>query len=262
MENATKALTMAASILMALVIIGSVLLVFNNLSKYQDFNDQLTKDKHVIEFNNRFETYNRTDVRGSDLLSLINKVVDYNERQSFVGKEGSDLGYQPIKLTIDLGKNKTNIEVNSECDSDERIITNNNEYVIYYKGTDKYEKTNDMEEILEEINDIENTYGQTELTKLVVAINSIFIEGDSNGPEQDKAIKTYENITGNDVTWNDIGPGKNIRKDVYKYSEYIQFKRSHFNCSKDSEGNTPGVVYDENTGRIIEMYFVGNGKIE
>ena len=27
-----------------------------------------------------------------------------------------------------------------------------------------------------EINDIENTYGQTELTKLVVAINSIFIE--------------------------------------------------------------------------------------
>lgn len=261
MENATKALTMAASILMALVIIGSILLVFNNLSKYQNLNDKLTKDAQVIEFNNRFETYNRTDVRGSDILSLINKVLDYNERQSFVGTEGSDVGYQPIKLTIDLGKNKTNIEVNSL--SYERLITDENKYVIYYEETDQYEKTNEMETILEEIEEIESEYGQTELTKLAVAINSIFIENDSTQQDKDKAVEKYIEIT-EDTTasWSNLAPGGNIRKDVYKYYEYIQFKRSYFNCSKDVEGKTSGVVYDDNTGRITEMYFVGNGKIE
>ena len=64
------------------------------------------------------------------------------------------------------------------------------------------------------------------------------------------------------TNWNEIKKGSSIIEEVYKYYEYVQFKRAHFNCtSLDGKGKS-GVTYDSNTGRIIEMNFVFNGKIE
>lgn len=110
MENASKALVMAGSVLIALLIIGALLLMFNNLSSYQGAGTQETRETQVIEFNNQFETFNRKNVRGSDLYSLLNKVVDYNRRKSTKGTGGQDegqyLAYQPISVKIDFaGKN-------------------------------------------------------------------------------------------------------------------------------------------------------------
>ena len=82
MENASKALLMAGSVLIALMIIGALLLMFNNLSSYQEADVQTTREAQVLEFNNQYETYNRKNVRGSDLYSLLNRVVDYNKRKS------------------------------------------------------------------------------------------------------------------------------------------------------------------------------------
>ena len=55
MENASKALIMAGGVLIALLIIGSLLLMFNNLSSYQDTNIKETRTAQIIEFNNQFE---------------------------------------------------------------------------------------------------------------------------------------------------------------------------------------------------------------
>ena len=44
MENASKALLMAAGVLIALIIIGALLLMFNNLSNYQETNTQNTRE--------------------------------------------------------------------------------------------------------------------------------------------------------------------------------------------------------------------------
>ena len=65
MENASKALLMAAGVLIALIIIGALLLMFNNLSNYQETNTQNTRESQIVEFNKQFETCNRKDVRGS-----------------------------------------------------------------------------------------------------------------------------------------------------------------------------------------------------
>ena len=107
MENASKALIMAGSVLIAIVIIGALVLMFNNLNNYQQVNTQGDRDAQVVEFNNQYETYNRKNVRGSDLYSLLNRVVDYNRRKSEVGTEGKDQGqylaYEPmtIRYTLD-----------------------------------------------------------------------------------------------------------------------------------------------------------------
>lgn len=255
MENATKALTMAASMLIALVIISAILLVFNNLSNYQKVNDQLKKDAKVLEFNNQFETYNRTDIRGSDLISLMNRVIDYNERQSFTGTEGVDLGYKPIELTIDLtDEDIKNIKVPS---LEKRQLITKNTYTITENEMDT-----DFAGILSTARNIESEHGgQDTLTKLCVAIEKIFLPGKTE-PKDEKeekiAIDTYNQITkANITTWLEI---KNVREKgyVYQYYEYLQFKRTYFDCVK---GISSGVEYDDN-GRITKMYFKGNGKIE
>ena len=48
MENATRALTMAGGILIALLIIGALLLAFNNLSSYQNQMDSNESEFHKI----------------------------------------------------------------------------------------------------------------------------------------------------------------------------------------------------------------------
>lgn len=42
-----------------------------------------------------------------------------------------------------------------------------------------------------------------------------------------------------------------VLKDAKLYYEYVQFKRTYFNCT--------GTDYDSNTGRLIKMEFVCTG---
>lgn len=262
MENATRALTMAASVLIALVIISAILLVFNNLSSYQKVNQELQKNAQVIEFNRQFDTYDRTDVRGSDIFSLINKVLDYNERQSYVGEEGSDLGYKPITLKIDLDKNVNDIQVPNSDASSRNLITD--KIYVIDTSVNKFNSTYNFRKIIDEISNIENSrsgkndakLSQSELTELTVAITSVFLPDNSTDSEKALAIKKFNDITGRNIkSWNinTIGEGSQIRQDVYKYYEYIQFKRTYFDCTN--------IKYSD-VGRITEMYFKGNGNVE
>ena len=61
MENATRALTMAGGILIALMILGALFLMFNNLSSYQNQNDASTKDTQ-IESNNKKNPEYKIDI--------------------------------------------------------------------------------------------------------------------------------------------------------------------------------------------------------
>ena len=108
MENASKALIMAGGLLIALMIIGALILMFSNLSNYQQTQIEGEVDRQVVEFNNRFETYNRKDVRGSELYSLLNRAIDYNRTQSTEGTnwadQGQNLAYEPVTIyfTMDI----------------------------------------------------------------------------------------------------------------------------------------------------------------
>ena len=67
MENASKALIIAGSVLIALMIIGALVLMFSNLTNYQNTNIDTTRTAQIAQFNSEYETYNRQDVRGSEL---------------------------------------------------------------------------------------------------------------------------------------------------------------------------------------------------
>lgn len=259
MENASKALIMIAGVLIALMIIGALLLMFNGLSSYQMVGQQNTREAQVIEFNNQFETYNRKDVRGSDLYSLVNKVVDYNRRKSTEGTgandEGQYLAYQPMTI-------KFTINPITELSADggaNRLIKSNN----YEIGS----TTNTFENVYKTIENLEanpDMGGKNALQNMATAKNKIFITS-NDWKEKLKAINNFNSAYGKEKYLINVINEYNVTKTysdmvttyqeyVYQYYEYIQFKRAKFECTK--------VDYNQKTGRIIKMEFKFTEKFE
>lgn len=93
MENASKAIIMAGSILIAMIIISLLVLFFTNLRNLQRTETQVDEIEQAAEFNKQYDVYAR-DIYGSEIFSLANKVQDYNK------KEAENEGYEKIELYV------------------------------------------------------------------------------------------------------------------------------------------------------------------
>ena len=246
MENASKALIMAGSVLIALMIIGALILTFSNLTAYQETNTRSTRSTQMAEFNSQYENYNRKDVRGSDLYSLLNKAIDYNRRESSAGTnwadKGQEMAYEPMVIEFTIDKSEL-----VAPDDASRLFTTNT-YTVSGKSNDFGNKVKD------EIDDLEGEYGQSSLTNLTTNLTKIFIDDSSTRQEKKEAVQNFNSASKKKTVsdFKEIKENSQIRNDVYKYYEYIQFKRAHFDCEK--------VEYNNETGRITKMKFKFNGK--
>ena len=254
MENASRALIMAGSVLIALMIIGALMLMFGNLTSYQETDTQGTRSAQIAEFNQQFETYNRDNVRGSDLYSLLNKAIDYNRRQSWegIGESGEEIRYTPMEITFTV-----NPISELSADGNNRLFTQKDGKYTVGSNTNTFENY-----IKQTIDDLEDAYGQSSLTNLTTGMSKIFT--DSGDPAvivaNFNAASTIVKIDSvDDLKNKSESPTKKnqttkttIEEDVYTYYEYIQFKRAHFDCTD--------IEYDGNTGRVTRMEFNFNGR--
>lgn len=80
MENASKALIMAAEILIALLIIALLVFGFTQLSNLSKTKQGTIDSEQLAEFNKQYESYNRKLIRGVDVISLINRAIDNNKK--------------------------------------------------------------------------------------------------------------------------------------------------------------------------------------
>lgn len=102
MENASKALLIAGGILILIILVSLILIVRNNVTNFYASQDELQLTADRAKFNEQFTRYNRDDVEGYELISLVNKIIDYNERVSSASNEGNDIQAEPITLKITL----------------------------------------------------------------------------------------------------------------------------------------------------------------
>lgn len=93
MENASKALIMAGSILIALIVIGVLIIGYNNMSSYEQTLED-SEDISALEYMRKFEQFNRT-LYGSEILSLANLQEDYNNSDDVLHE-----GYDKIEITV------------------------------------------------------------------------------------------------------------------------------------------------------------------
>lgn len=225
MENASKALLMAGGVLISLLIIGAFILLFNNLSTYQDSKTQNIKESQIVKFNNQFETYNRNEVRGNDLVSLANRVIDYNARNE-------QDGYEKMKINIKISNNKDVIREKFCYDNDKTkypklLLTSYNQDNIQ----------NNLTDIVKKLEEKYNVGTINYINNLSSNISKIL---DSEKETEKLLPKSLNNYGGYDQ----------IKEDTETYYEYTQLKRAYFDC-KD-------IKYSKETGRIVSMEFEFN----
>ena len=137
MENATKALIIAGGMLIAMLIVGLLVWGFGQIrSLQQEQTDQKTI-KEIIDFNERFEAYNRTTVRGYQMISLANLVYDTNSRYTETD------GYNPVTITVD--------GLSSEDATDEDLVT----YIQTYYDSMNSDQKNALKQLVFECTDVE-----------------------------------------------------------------------------------------------------------
>lgn len=214
MENASKALIMAGSILLTLLIITALVFMFGKLSDLKNSEADAEEVKKLAEYNRQIETFDRA-LYGSELLSLANLIDDYNKRQS-------DLkGYNAIVL-----------QVYSKGIAGARYIKNN------YIGNNAYKDlTSDFEKLQKELNQAKNkkAYGEKieklagmrweSLRQFLVSTGltlqeSEHILNDSNS-DLNKLISEYQNLKSESTEFKN----KQFTQHEYEYDDYYNGTR-------------------------------------
>ena len=96
MENASKALIIAGEVLLGVLLLALIVFVFGRLGNVELARQESEEQAQVVEYNKEFESYNRKDLLGNDIISIINKVEDYNKR------EAKNKSYKAIELNVNL----------------------------------------------------------------------------------------------------------------------------------------------------------------
>lgn len=229
MENATKALLMAAGIFFGLLIITMVLFMHGQISNYYESKETNKQTEQLAAFNKQYSSYNRTDVRGSELLSLINKIIDFN-----ISKEDEE---EEIHIEITI-PNIDNAKLFYYQYSNYNYNSNKNISLI--KINKSYTHKNIKTSFLDDANKIASNYPSGIAEKLASNISTLM--GQNSLKTKEQLLKQL-NIDPNDVEENDI----------LKYYQYQQFKRAHFDCES---------LKFTKEGRVKSFQFKFNGKFE
>lgn len=274
MENASKALLIAGGILVSILVITVFIYMITRISEFRRSNEDLARIENVSEFNKRFTNYQRDDVQGYELLSLIHNVIDYNEQYSTDSTINKD-SYNPISLTICL-KTVDNRDLRNQLtyDNNNRLFTLDT-YKDEIKANSRNTSNSFQYSIEKKIEDAKNTLGiqgDDIASKLAKNINSIFktkeqVQSEATKYNSEDAVynlmaNTYNQCTGNStMTSQDAKNKLVIKKDAsgnytnsnqyYNYAnmlyEYMQFKRGQFKCTD--------LQYDQATERVSSIKF-------
>lgn len=137
MENATKALIIAGGMLIAMLIVGLLVWGFGQIRSLQQEQADQKTIQEIIDFNERFEAYNRTTVRGYQMISLANLVYDTNSRYTETD------GYNTVTITVD--------GLSSEDATDEDLVT----YIQTYYDSMNSDQKNALKQLVFECTDVE-----------------------------------------------------------------------------------------------------------
>ena len=215
MENASKALVMAGGILIALLVIGELLLMFNQVSDYQRSGTDLEKDQQLTDFNKEFTQFTYGDIKGYELISLVNKVIDYN------GKSGTAnyVDYS-LKITVKI-ENLQGFAGKYGTQGKSKLFGRVSSYIVNTSATQFITDVTKFREL-------ENTYSLATMSKLSANYDTLKNAYDNPSDENGTYEGKMQEIVGRVVKYNN----KTIKlSDIENYREYSEFKTSTFESS-------------------------------
>ena len=232
MENSSKALLIAAGLLLAIMIVSLLVISYNQWSNYQQSKQSSMTEEQIVVFNKEYEAYNRDNVTGFELVSLINKIISFNSNNAVDGALGfnnTDKAYTKMYVKFSVTKIYDDETSKSKSDKQYERVFKSKEY------DSEYSKTNtELESIINEMRGYENTYGATTMSKL-----ASLTDYDPNDTSEIKRVLGEKD--------SDTLGALPTKTQVKRYQTYIDFKRANFKCVKTE--------YDNQTGRITKLIF-------
>ena len=214
MENAAHALIIAGSVLIGLLIIGALVFTYREITDSEGSKQEQIRIQQIDEFNKQYTSFEKK-LYGSELLSLINKAIDYDNK---IDAEQS--GYTKMSIFVTVSRqtdfiNAGNYTINNE--QNQNLFTSK----------------------LAKIEQIKNTYGGDQYLQRLVALYN-------GGSTKEEDLKDLLEEIGIDIS----SPSKldKVKEDLKTYYGYIEFKRKqfkHIETKYDENGN----------GRIVSMSY-------
>lgn len=223
MENASKALLMAGGILVFILIVSVFMLMYQSASELPKTQEQIKEAKELANFNKQYEVYERDNLKGTDVTSVVNMAMSYNQ-------QNPDL--KPIVVRIKLK---------------DAIV----ETVEHYEDDNNDGKPT------------KQTSGSSETVKVPAGEILSYENKSTDSTELSNIIhfSTYDDVSNKDKYYVDA-VGNKIEEptnwlDYYvKSNPYATFKRMKFRCADVNNENNSGIKYNAD-GRISEINFVG-----
>ena len=253
MENLTKALLIAAAVFFSIMLLSLVYVFWNDMSSYFTTKHDEKMLQQLIEFNDKFQNYNGKTIRGNELVSIMNSVVDYNNYQADME------GYERITLKIDFQGHQGELKYGGESGGqilvDDTVIKNDtNDDKIKNIATTSSRLITGIPELTD-----------TKLQKMSSNIEHI-VNDDPNAANREEYVDEYikyrdqllTRILGYNVVYdNPITVDgttipydlfiNNIKKATYQYFQFTMFKRAMFKCTN--------ISYNQTNGRVNRMEF-------
>ena len=237
MENASKALLIAGGILLTMLVIGVLFFARSRVSEFYDEQDEFKEVEDIAKFNVQFTNYQNRDVYGYEIISLANKIIDYNYRFSNASGAQNDQKYNKIEMEIDLG-DKYKIQFKFRETQDIPALFPNQ----------KYSSIDQIKIVIDQASNIENTFGDSKTaSSLAKSINTLFPQDASGEEYQTTAVNKYNSIVGK----NEVKEYSELNKkksSIFKYYEFYQFKKSKYSCPENA-------ISFDNTGRVNKISF-------
>lgn len=224
MENASKALIMAGGVLISLLVISLLVFFFNSIRSWQGTGMAVEQEERDAEFNKQYEVYER-DLYGSELLSLAQKIADYNKRES------DSKGYQKIEIRVKL--------------------IDNPEGTIFTKGKDAEYNAEELQNAINSIDDMIKPYSKRD------ELNNPYLFKSKDG-KYERTISQLATMRTDDIydilqleesNPNDKTTYKKIQSYIAEYNKYKNLL-SDIKQRKFKFINSGYEIYDKNNGRI------------
>lgn len=261
MENAAKALLIAGGMLILILVISLLVVFKGQLAAYMEQQHDEKLIRQAVEFNNKFADYQGKDVRGNELISIMNRIIDYNSLQA------EQYGFEKIAITVDIGNSQNLWEKLKYNKKDESIFSTTGNYITNQNGNND---TNISKLTGLSANLVQNSgiprIDDNKLQRLSANIAVIFAE--SNDADKLNRAQKLTSILGYRVNEEGYTVDKNgnkvsideansyildkVKTATSKYYQLTQFKRIMFTCTEikyDAESS------ERVNGRINGMKF-------
>lgn len=228
MENASKALIMAGSILLAVIIIGILVFAYGQLSDVEQTRTDAEDTDKIASYMRQFDQFNRT-LYGSELLSLANLQEDYNTSDA-----REDTGYDEVIITVTINR------------------TPDNNYNYFRQGT------YDLSRVVQDKNNLENAIASYEQSKRTYNNRSVKYYSSRSYREiaLDFGMNPPSNMASYDIVYEYLEKNSATNQLLAEIQEYTNLTSIYTEFRTGKQFDCTEVGYNDQNGRINKMVFV------